>query len=251
MITRSGQADSCGAPEPPIRPSASTPSTGRLRQLAPDELTPEQRAIYDEVTTGPRSSGPQHFRLITDDGRLEGPFNGFLLQQALGMRLEALGAAIRYETGLTDRCREIAILVVAAVWHSGFERHAHEPIARAAGLGEPQLVAIHAGRSADTARNWPDRAEHTTVRVTRSLAEIGDLDDELYREAVEVLGETGLFEVITVVGYYAALAMQLRVFRVPAPRPDHSRPDAGTAPAPSAQASATSPDTGTNEETEP
>jgi len=33
------------------------------------------------------------------------------------------------------------------------------------------------------------------------------------------LGPSGLFELLTLVGYYAALALQLRVLRVPAPRP--------------------------------
>ena len=50
----------------------------------------------------------------------------------------------------------------------------------------------------------------------------GDLDDAEYREAVDHLGTAGLFELLTLVGYYATLALQLRVFRVPAP--DGSRP---------------------------
>jgi len=32
-----------------------------------------------------------------------------------------------------------------------------------------------------------------------------------------VMGAVGLFELLTLVGYYATLALQLRVFRVPAP----------------------------------
>jgi 4-carboxymuconolactone decarboxylase len=31
------------------------------------------------------------------------------------------------------------------------------------------------------------------------------------------VGTAGLFELLTLVGYYATLALQLRVFRVPAP----------------------------------
>ena len=45
----------------------------------------------------------------------------------------------------------------------------------------------------------------------------GDLDDAEYREAVDHVGTAGLFELLTLVGYYATLALQLRVFRVPAP----------------------------------
>ena len=53
----------------------------------------------------------------------------------------------------------------------------------------------------------------------RSCAD-GDLDDGAYAEAVEQLGAAGLFELLTLVGYYATLALQLRVFRVVRPRPE-------------------------------
>ena len=38
-----------------------------------------------------------------------------------------------------------------------------------------------------------------------------------YAAAVETLGLPQLFELLTLVGYYDTLALQLRVFRVPAP----------------------------------
>ena len=55
------------------------------------------------------------------------------------------------------------------------------------------------------------------ARTVAALLTRGDLDDAEYREAVGHLGTTGLFELLTLVGYYAMLALQLRVFRVPAP----------------------------------
>jgi 4-carboxymuconolactone decarboxylase len=44
-----------------------------------------------------------------------------------------------------------------------------------------------------------------------------DLDDEQYDTAVAALGERALVELSTLVGYYATLALQMRIFRVPAP----------------------------------
>ena len=55
------------------------------------------------------------------------------------------------------------------------------------------------------------------ARIAAALAARGDLDDAEYREAAADLGPAGLFELLTLVGYYATLALQLRVFRVPAP----------------------------------
>ena len=73
------------------------------------------------------------------------------MQPKIGDPLQALGGAIRYATSFDDRTREIAILVVADVWDSAFERHAHEPIGRASGLTEAELAAIRLG---------PDGVEH-------------------------------------------------------------------------------------------
>jgi 4-carboxymuconolactone decarboxylase len=186
-------------------------SGARIPKLDPSSLDDEQRSLYDAIAGGRRAQGPQLFRLADADGRLEGPFNGFLLQPRLGSALQALGSAVRYDTRLDDRCREIAILVVAAYWRSGFEWYAHEAVARSAGLGD----AVLAGREA------------VVARTVAALVARGDLDDAEYREVVGQVGTAGLFELLTLVGYYATLALQLRVFRVPAP--DGTAP-AGTAP---------------------
>jgi 4-carboxymuconolactone decarboxylase len=184
----------------------------RIPKLAPSSLDDEQRALYDAIAGGRRAQGPQLFRLVDEDGGLEGPFNAFLLQPRLGSALQALGASVRYDTGLGNRCREIAILAVAAHWRSSFEWYAHEAVARAAGLGDAELAALRDGFDAALTGR-----EAVVARTARALLERGDLDDAEYLEAVGHLGTGGLFELLTLVGYYAALALQLRVFRVPAP----------------------------------
>ncbi|HJY97410.1 MAG TPA: carboxymuconolactone decarboxylase family protein, partial [Streptosporangiaceae bacterium] len=82
----------------------------RIRRLEPSVLDDDQRSLYDAIAGGRRAQGPQLFRLADSEGRLEGPFNAFLLQPRLGSALQALGSSVRYDTGLDDRCREIAIL---------------------------------------------------------------------------------------------------------------------------------------------
>ena len=185
---------------------------GRIPKLAPSDLDDEQHALYDAITGGRRAQGPQLFRLADSEGRLEGPFNAFLLQPRLGSALQALGSSVRYETALSDRCREIAILVVAAHWQSDFEWYAHEAVARSADLTDADLAAIRDGRDAELAG-----CEALVARTVAALLTRGDLEDAEYGEAVEHVGPAGLFELLTLVGYYATLALQLRVFRVPAP----------------------------------
>ena len=193
-------------------------SGARIQKLEPTSLDEEQRSLYHAIAGGRRAQGPQLFRLTDEDGRLEGPFNAFLLQPRLGSALQALGSSVRFETGLDARCREIAILVVAAHWRSDFEWYAHEAVARSAGLDDAELAAVREGRyGALTGR------EAVVARTAAALVAGGDLGDAEYLEAVEVMGTAGLFELLTLVGYYATLALQLRVFRVPAPD-DSARP---------------------------
>jgi 4-carboxymuconolactone decarboxylase len=187
--------------------------SARIPKYAPASLDEAQRLLYDAIAGGRRAQGPQVFRLVDDEGRLEGPFNAFLLQPGLGATLQAVGTAVRYETTLEDRAREIAILVVAAVWECGFEVYAHEAVGRSVGLTDAELAGI---RSA-TYDVLTASEERTLARTVHALAARGDLDDAEYAAALEALGLTRLFELLTLVGYYATLALQLRVFRVAAP----------------------------------
>jgi 4-carboxymuconolactone decarboxylase len=184
----------------------------RIPRLTPASLDDEQRALYGEIAGGRRAQGPRLFALTDSDGCLEGPFNAFLLQPRLGSALQALGSSVRYETTLDDRCREIAILVVAAHWRSAFEWHAHEAVGRSVGLGDAEGPAARAGGRAALGGR-----EAVVARTVAALVTRGDLDDAEYRQAVAEVGEAGLFELLTLVGYYATLALQLRVFRVAAP----------------------------------
>jgi 4-carboxymuconolactone decarboxylase len=182
----------------------------RLRRLSPDELDADQRAVYDAVAGGRRAQGPQLFPLVDGDGGLEGPFNAFLLQPKLGFALQALGAAVRYETSLSDRAREIAILVVAVTSDAAFEWRAHAAVGAHVGLTDDVLDALRDGRF----EVLPDETERVVAATTHALAVRGDLDDHEYAAASEALGPAGVFELLTLAGYYLALAMQLRVFRV-------------------------------------
>lgn len=151
------------------------------------------------------------------DGRLEGPFNAFLLQPALGHALQTVGATLRYESALADTAREVAILVVAAAQDADFERFAHEPVARSLGLTDEQLSGIRASDYGAL-----DDRDALVARATRELLEHGDLPDSTFTELEEKIGRAQLFELTALVGYYSLLALQLRVFQVATP--DHADP---------------------------
>jgi 4-carboxymuconolactone decarboxylase len=199
----------------------------RLRRIAPEDMSPEQREIYLRFTTGRRAAPGNPFTLVHPDGGLTGPANAWLLSPPLGRALEQLGGTARWGLQLSDRAREIAILVVAYARDSEFEQYAHVPAGRAAGLTEAEIDALAAGREPDLAA--PD--ERAVHQVSTALLARGTLDDAEYGAAIDALGQRRLFELVVLVGYYQLLATQLAVFAVHPP-PAPSRPVAAEPPAP-------------------
>jgi 4-carboxymuconolactone decarboxylase len=181
----------------------------RLAVLSSDEMTPEQVGLYREILNGPRGQGPRAVLLSTGAGGLAGPFNAMLYAPEVGRALQELGAAIRFRTHLAPRIREMAILVVAQAWDSAYERDSHELIGRDAGLTEAEIEALRVGSDP----GLTDEQERVAHSVVRALVGPADLDDQEYAVAAATLGEQALVELSTLVGYYATLALQLRIFR--------------------------------------
>lgn len=187
----------------------------RLTRLVPPFEDPRAREVHEAILGSPRTAGPQTFALEAPDGSLRGPFGLMLHVPHLGLPLQALGSAVRYETSLTDRAREVAILRVAALTDSEFERFAHERVGAAVGLDEGELAAIGTGTFAS--REGVRASEAAVHDLVDALVARRPLDDTAYAEAVEAVGEQALLELVVLVGYYVMLAQLLSVFAVGAP----------------------------------
>lgn len=185
----------------------------RIRRLHPDELDEPQRRLYGAIVGG-RAGVAATIPLTDDEGRLAGPFNAMLLSPELGMSLQELGTAIRHRTALTPRCRELAILVVAAHWQCQFELDAHTLLGAQVGLTRAELDALRAGEPLPLT----DDEEAAVLTVTRELVRALDLSPSDYDAAATSLGPAKLFELSTLVGYYSLLALQMRIFGVSQPR---------------------------------
>lgn len=186
---------------------------GRLPWLTPDEMSESQRRVYDAIVGGPRSEGRQVFELVDDQGRLEGPFNSFLMNPEIGFAVQAVGAAIRYGSSLSHRQREIAILELAQLENCEFEKYAHERVGRELGLAQDEVTALAQGAFCATFQD-----DEVVVReLVVALQCQRELDDDLYRRALSYLDFEGLADVVVLVGYYQMLALSLEVWRTPLP----------------------------------
>ena len=181
----------------------------RLDLLAPGDMTPAQRALYDAITGGPRASQWATVPITDDDGRLLGPFAVMLLEPEVGNAMQQVGAKIRFGPALTGRERELAILSVAGVLRSDFERWAHEPAARALDLAQSQIDAVLSGLVPDGL----SADEALICRLARVMTADRTLSDEDYDVGLAELGPERLAELTWLAGYYGALALALAVFR--------------------------------------
>jgi 4-carboxymuconolactone decarboxylase len=185
----------------------------RLSQLDPNGMSAAQVRLYKSITEGPRASGQQLFDLIDKDGGLLGPFQAMLQSPELGEAVQGVGAVLRYKTGLTSRVREITVLAVAAAWTSSFEAYAHEAVGRHVGVTDTEIASLRAGEIP----YGTDPSEVAVLAAAGGLVKRCDLTDEEYTAALEHVGEAGIFELVTLVGYYMLLALQMRIFRIEAP----------------------------------
>ena len=181
----------------------------RVDDVDPATMTKEQQALYEWYTTGPRVAPESPFSLVAPDGRLQGPPAVWILSPVFGQALRAIGGAVRYDSRLPVRAREIAILLVGHHHNSEFELYAHTRAGRAAGLTDDDLARISKGLPPDLSD-----IEASVWDVTRAILDHGTLTDAEFATAAATLTEPGLLELVTIVGYYNMVAWQLAVFDV-------------------------------------
>ena len=185
----------------------------RIRAVTQAQFTAAQRRLFDAITQGKRGENRPIEAFLTPEGGLRGPFNPFLYSPELGDPAQQLGAAVRYKTSNPPRSRELAILCVAAEWKAEYEWCAHARIARKEGLPDSIIESIRWGKQPV----FSDPTEAAVYGFVRELSATKSVSESLYTEAVRVLGESGVVELVMLVGYYVFISMVLNVFEIPLP----------------------------------
>ena len=169
--------------------------------LIPESARSEaQRAAAQAIIEGPRKA-------------IFGPFVPLLHTPALMQRLGELGAALRFESGLPDAVRELAIGATARATDNQFEWQTHAPLARKAGVTQAALDAIAAGQVA------PDlpRDQAAALDFVHQVLRGNDVSDASYGEVELLFGPSGLVELTLLVGYFATICWVMNVARTPGP----------------------------------
>ena len=96
----------------------------RLPLIAPAELSPEQRSVYDNMRAGIEQNF-KGFKTIAENGALMGPWNPWLHEPKFGKPIWDLTLALSVSPSLPRPAREVAILVAGTTFHSAYQLYAH------------------------------------------------------------------------------------------------------------------------------
>lgn len=171
----------------------------RFTPLEALTLTGDQQRVVDEVRAGRRGTAPANVV-------------AWLPHPELARRAAHLGELVRYGTSLPPRLSELAILAVARHWSCAYEWAAHAGEAARAGVAPAVIEALGRGEMPAMAP-----AETAVLRFARELVATGRVSDAVWDRAFAEVGETGVVDLVAVVGYYTFVAFTLNAGDVPAP----------------------------------
>jgi 4-carboxymuconolactone decarboxylase len=177
---------------------ADTPTFGRYAEIPFDRMTPEQQDAYR--------------LLIETRGRLPGPNKIWVENAKLAKVMGPLGAHFRTGYSLSEREREIAVVIINSKWHSIYPTGAHERAGKAAGLPADKVEAMLSGLPT----SFDDEREQVVYEMAVCLSNSRWVSKGLYDRAIKALGTVGITDVICLMGFYTSVSMTLAFYDVPA-----------------------------------
>ena len=176
-----------------------TPTFGRYAEIPYDDMTPEQQEGY-------RS-------LLETRGPLGGPRKIWVHNPKLAKAIGPLGG--HFHPGhysLTEREREIAVIITNSKLRSAYPTAAHERRGKEVGLPTEKVEAMLSGLPT----SFEDEREQAVYEMAICLTNSHWASKGLYDRAVKALGHVGITDVITLMGHYSSVAMTLAFYDVPA-----------------------------------
>ncbi len=172
----------------------------RIPLLAAEQMTPDQRKLYDTVVAGPR-------------GEMIGPLRAAIHSPELAALWSQFGEFLRFRTCLPKRLNELAIVVTGRRWTSQVEWWVHARACVAAGVPQAAVDAIGELR----ASRFTDPADLEVYEFTRLLQHTGQVPAAAYAAVKDRWGTRGVVELGAVIGYYTMVSMTLNMHQLPLP----------------------------------
>jgi 4-carboxymuconolactone decarboxylase len=161
-----------------------------------EDLSPEHQPIYEAIAQS--------------RGVVGGPFLALLHSPELAGRTAHLGSFVRFESSLDPKVIELAALVSARELQCKHEWAAHVNHAQRAGISLDTIRAVHQSKDAEHF-SFEDAQ---IVSFVREMLREHRVSETTFQALYGRLGERGLVELTSTVGYYAMLACTLNTFDI-------------------------------------
>jgi 4-carboxymuconolactone decarboxylase len=138
--------------------------------------------------------------VVRSRGSMIRPFQVLLHTPAIARLVAELGAQIRFESTLSDHDRELVILTAARTHDCAFEWDSHGPLAEAAGVRAEVIAHLDTGAPVDLTDT-----EALLIGFVRELCTSSTVSEATFAAARDHLGDSGVVELSTTVGYYTLL----------------------------------------------
>ena len=164
-----------------------------------ETYTPEQRRVHNEV--------------VSERGRLFGPYRAAILRPELAERWHLLSSLFNNEGSVPRRLRELALLVCARFWNSKVEWWAHAPIALKEGIDEQVIEALRTGQRP----KFNQADEQMVYEFCTEMLERHVISQGTYDRVLALLGPIGTVELGMALGHYTMAAFTLIAHEIPLP----------------------------------
>ena len=171
----------------------------RLEELKLENLTPEQKELYDVVGRGRT--------------KVTGPFGVWLRNPPLADACNRVTLALREHAKLDKRLFELVVLMAARAWGASYAWVAHEQPAIKAGLASEIVEALRHQRKPDFKNN----DERIIYDAVTELLETRSLSQPAYDRLIKEFGVDLTIEIVSAAGFYGMVATVLKSFDVPTP----------------------------------
>jgi 4-carboxymuconolactone decarboxylase len=170
----------------------------RFQPLTYDQMSSPQKTMIENLLAGERRG-------------TGGPFNVLLRSPEIGDLAQKFGASVRFHSSLPPRLNEMGIIITARYWTAQYEWNAHKRAALAAGVPPATVDAIATGKRPTSMQ--PD--EEAVYNFSTELLRSKQVSDATFQAAVKAVGERGVVDLISVMGYYQLVSMLLNVDKYP------------------------------------
>ena len=173
--------------------------TARVPLVPRDEVPAEHRDRYDHVGEVRGGHMPDAFRAMAHSPHAM-------------ERIAGVGEYLRFDSGFDAKLRELVTLVVTQKTGCTLEWTAHWGLAVKEGVAEDLL-----GRLGSPEAEKEPEPVGSALRFARQVTDGEEVDDETIAVLRAELGDKGLIDLITLVGYYLALSRIIETLHIPLP----------------------------------